>query len=331
MTRDEEVACVTAFKETGDQKYAHRLVEAHLLPTLRFVWRYGYFGLPIADLIQEGNVGLVGAVQGYDVSRGFRFMTYAIWHIRAMIHRYMQKNQRIVTIKRSGPWRCLFNIVFSSKEMLRIKKESEDGNTTFFELIGKEIGVSAEEAEEMLFVLHCDEVRLDQPASVSGEVSDVSQLEKSLSLFGIAQEDDPAEAFLEVETALIEDELVDRALGQLKDRERIIIKRRFLSSRQYTLQEVGDEIHFTKERVRQLEVGALEKLRKYFINEPYKGGKKEENLSWYDKKLAGREIEGAYRFWGTTGLKARKTFFVGLLFVIEVRFFLNCKHGWSFW
>lgn len=275
MTRDEEIACATALKETGDRRYARKLVEANLLPTLKFVLRYNHFGLPVADLIQEGNLGLVKALEKFDVSRGYRFMTYARWHVKARVHRYLQKNWRMVTIKKSDSWKKLFDIVFSFKEMSRLQRGAIDGKTTVFELLGKKIGVPAEEAEKMLNVFFCDEVHLDQPTSADGEIGNASQLEKSLSLFGIAHESDPAEEFLVKEVVLFEGERICYALNTLTDLERLIVRRRFLRPHQWTLQEIGDDVGFTKERIRQLQNGAIEKLRKYFINESYKGGEKE--------------------------------------------------------
>ena len=243
----------------GDISAAHKLVTSHLRLVVKIALSYKNYGLPVMDLISEGNIGLMKAVKKFDVSKGFRLSTYAIWWIKAQIQEYLLRSWSLVKIGTTANQKKLFFNLAKIKNKL-LKYDQEHLSLENIKDISSELSVSAAEIQEM-------ESRLTQ-----GDVyiydKTGSNEEEGLSLADrlASNEKSQEEIIAENQEKTQNITTLHQAINQLKDRERDILIARKLNDTPKTLEDLSQEYGVSKERVRQIEAKALEKIKKYFEN-----------------------------------------------------------------
>ena len=244
LSTDEEKELAERMSQ-GDEDAKNRLIEANLRLVVSIAKRYVGKGMFFLDLIQEGNIGLMKAVDKFDYEKGFKFSTYATWWIRQAITRAIADQARTIRIP-VHMVETIHKVSRYSRQMLQ-----ELGREATADEIGEKMGISAEKVREIMKIAQ-DPVSLETPI---GEEED--------SHLGDFIPDDDAPQPSEIASATILREVIERELHTLTPREEHVIKLRFglYDGRSRTLEEVGKEFDITRERIRQIEAKALRKLR----------------------------------------------------------------------
>jgi RNA polymerase sigma-32 factor len=256
LTATEERELATRFRETGDRRDANRLTQANLRFVLKIAGEYQNYGFPILDLIQEGNLGLLQAVDHFDPDRGFRLISYGVWWIRAAIQEYILRNWSLVRLGTTQLQRRMFSALQSSRKRLQrlLEADTEEERT---QLLAEEVRGTVRDVEEMRRRIAGRDISLDAPVNphIGDDATPLDRLEANAGSF-------------DVETAVATEELrhqlstrLAAGIAALAHRERIIIEERHLASNPLTLQHLGDRFGVSKERIRQLEVRAIRQLR----------------------------------------------------------------------
>jgi len=250
LSREEELALAERFRSTDDLEAARQLVLSHLRFVVHIARGYSGYGLPVGDLIQEGNVGLMKAVKRFDPGVGVRLVSFAVHWIRAEIHEYVLRNWRLVKIATTKAQRKLFFNLRRFKRNLGWLTEAET------QAIAGELGVSASEVTDMEQRLSSRDLSFD-PAPDSDDEDGAY----SPSAYLPHPESDPSIA---VEREQWDEDTADRlaqALETLDERSRNILRRRWMTDQKATLHELADEYGVSAERIRQIEAGAIKKLK----------------------------------------------------------------------
>lgn len=256
LTLEEERA-LAARSRAGDRNAAHRLVTSHLRYVLRIAAGYRGYGMPMADIVAEGNLGLLTAVEKFDADRGFRLSTYALWWIKAAIQEHVLKNWSMVRIGTTADQKKIFFNLAKVKRKLGVDSawlSDED-----VERLAKAMGVSIRETREM-------DARMLRLSSLNAPVRDDGEA-------GMEKQDLIEDERPDAETMMVEaDEMAQRralipaALAALKPRELKVFRDRRLSETPRTLEELGEEFGVSRERVRQIEVAAFAKVERHIMN-----------------------------------------------------------------
>jgi RNA polymerase sigma-32 factor len=253
LGRDEEHDLAVRWKEEGDQAALDRITTAHMRLVISIAARFRYFGLPMGDLIQEGHVGLLEAAARFEPERDVRFSTYATWWIRASIQDYILRNWSIVRGGTSSAQKALF---FNLRRLrARLGHGAEPSPLAdLYREISSSLGVSEADVAMMDSRLSGPDTSLNAP--VADETGSSDRLDFLIS--DDPRPDEIAEDVIDIERR--SDWLYD-ALAVLNPRELKIIKERRLSDEGATLESLGESLGISKERVRQIETRALEKLK----------------------------------------------------------------------
>ncbi|WP_395679137.1 RNA polymerase sigma factor RpoH [Dokdonella sp.] len=253
LTQDEEQDLARRFNGDNDLDAAKRMVLSHLRFVVHVARGYSGYGLQVADLIQEGNIGLMKAVKRFDPEHGVRLVSFAVHWIRAEMHEFILRNWRIVKVATTKAQRKLFFNLRKSKKRLGWMN-SEEVNT-----VARELGVPAATVLEMEARLNGRDVAFDAPTDADDDEKPAP------SAFLIDHAADPyamVEAESEEESSL---DTLQRGLIKLDQRSRDIIQRRWLKDgEKATLQELADEYGVSAERIRQIESNAMKKMRTLF-------------------------------------------------------------------
>ncbi len=249
LTAEQETALGRRLQRDNDVAAARELVMSHLRLVVAVSRQYRGYGLPQADLIQEGNVGLMKAVRRFDPERGVRLVSFALHWIRAEIHEYILRNWRLVKVATTKAQRKLF---FNLRSM---KKSSASLSPDDARLIATELGVKPEEVIEMETRLSGRDIALDPTTDEDGAaVSPIDWLTD--------REDEPAQILEREETARNQSIDLSRALAKLDDRSRRIIEARWLREEDpATLQDLATEYGVSAERIRQIESKAMKSIK----------------------------------------------------------------------
>jgi len=249
LSREEEVALAIRFRSEGDLEAARELVLSHLRFVVHIARGYLGYGLPMGDLVQEGNVGLMKAVKRFDPNVGVRLVSFAVHWIRAEIHEYVLRNWRLVKVATTKSQRKLFFNLRKMKKNLTWLSEAET------QAVARDLGVEVRDVREMEQRMSARDMSFDPAPDADEEES------YSPAMYLPASNADPA---IEVERDEWEEDSTDRlsaALSRLDERSRNILKRRWMSDEKATLHELADEYGISAERVRQVEVNAISKLK----------------------------------------------------------------------
>ena len=249
LSKEDEVALAARFRSEGDLEAARQLVLSHLRFVVHIARGYLGYGLPMGDLVQEGNVGLMKAVKRFDPGVGVRLVSFAVHWIRAEIHEYVLRNWRLVKVATTKSQRKLFFNLRRMKKNLAWLSEEET------RAVARDLGVDEKDVREMEQRLSARDMSFD-PAPDTDEEENYSP-----AMYLPASNSDPA---LEVEREEWEEDSSERlglALEKLDERSRNILKRRWMTDDKATLHELADEYGISAERVRQVETNAISKLK----------------------------------------------------------------------
>jgi RNA polymerase sigma-32 factor len=233
-----------------DLDAARSLVLSHLRFVAHIARSYTGYGLPLGDLVQEGNVGLMKAVKRFDPTKGVRLVSFAVHWIKAEIHEYVIKNWRIVKVATTKAQRKLFfNLRGQKKRLGRLTLEEA-------QRVADDLGVTAAQVKEMEGRLGAYDASFDGPTSDDDDSTVVSP-----AAYLHSDNSDPADLLAEQDKQQRESRQLSSALMALDERSRDILERRWLADQKSTLQELADEYGVSAERIRQLENNAIKKLR----------------------------------------------------------------------
>jgi RNA polymerase sigma-32 factor len=249
----EEYMLAKSWREHGDRDAAHRLVTSHLRLVAKIAMGYRGYGLPISEVISEGNVGLMQAVKRFEPDKGFRLATYAMWWIKAAIQEYILRSWSLVKMGTTANQKKLFFNLRKAKSRISALEEG-DLRPDQVKLIAKRLGVTEQDVVDMNRRLGGD-VSLNSPIREEG---DSGEWQDWLVDDSISQETRLAES----EEASNRRKALGEALTVLNERERRIFEARRLADEPITLEELADEFGVSRERVRQIEVRAFEKVKK---------------------------------------------------------------------
>ena len=249
LSEQQEVDLATRLRDEGDVDAARQLVMSHLRVVVAIARGYLGYGLPHADLIQEGNIGLMKAVKRFDPTRGVRLVSFAIHWIKAEIHEYILKNWRLVKIATTKAQRKLF---FNLRGM---KQDSSTLQPAEVRSIAAQLGVKPEEVVEMETRLTGRDIPLDAGSDDEDErFAPIAYLPDPHA--------EPSEQVEQAQLARLQDSGLRDALASLRERSRAIVQRRWLAEGDSaTLHELAAEYGVSAERIRQIEAKAMQKMR----------------------------------------------------------------------
>jgi RNA polymerase sigma-32 factor len=255
LTVEEEQSLARHYRQESDTRSAHRLVTANLRFVVKVAYEYRSYGFKMSDLIQEGNIGLMKAVQKFDPDKGIRLISYAVWWIRAYIQNYILKSWSLVKLGTTQAQRKLFfSLARTKRELDKLSIEhGADSDAADAGKIAKRLRVKPAEVREMEQRMEGRDLSLDAPMGEDGSTTHVDFVADRS-----AGQDDELSSAQELHVV---QGRVGEALARLDDRERYIIQQRVMSDRPMTLKELGDHFGFSRERARQLEIRAKEKLK----------------------------------------------------------------------
>ncbi|CAN5581999.1 RNA polymerase sigma factor RpoH [soil metagenome] len=254
LAKDEEFMLAKRWKEHEDPEAAHRMVTSHLRLVAKIAMGYRGYGLPIGEVISEGNVGLMQAVKKFEPDKGFRLATYAMWWIRASIQEYILRSWSLVKMGTTAAQKKLFFNLRKAKSQISAFQDG-DLHPDQVAIIATKLGVLNEEVISMNRRLSGPDASLNAPLRVDGDSEWQDWLEDETS---VSQETQVAENQERTQRM----GLLEEAMTELTDRERHILTERRLKDDPSTLEELASEYGVSRERVRQIEVRAFEKLQK---------------------------------------------------------------------
>ena len=253
----EEYMLAKSWREHGDRDAAHKLVTSHLRLVAKIAMGYRGYGLPISEVISEGNVGLMQAVKRFEPEKGFRLATYAMWWIKAAIQEYILRSWSLVKMGTTANQKKLFFNLRKAKSKISALEEG-DLRPDQVKLIAKRLGVTEQDVVDMNRRLGGD-VSLNAPIREEG---DTGEWQDWLVDDSVSQES----RMVANEEADNRRKALGEALSVLNDRERRIFEARRLADDPITLEDLAEEFGVSRERVRQIEVRAFEKVQKAVKN-----------------------------------------------------------------
>jgi RNA polymerase sigma-32 factor len=252
LTQEEEFQLAVRFRKHNDIEAAQKLITSNLRFVVKVAFEYKSYGVKLQDLIQEGNIGLMMAVKKFNPHKGYRFISYAIWWIRAYIQNFIIKTWSLVKIGTTQAQKKLFYKIGKIRKTL----ESNGENEKKYELLAHDLDVAKEDIIEMEQRMAARDLSLDAPFDEGQELTHLDLLKED----SLNQE----EAFAQEEEKKIREREVQNAMKRLSEKEVYVIKNRIMADEPLTLQQIGDHLKLSRERVRQIESEALKKLKKEF-------------------------------------------------------------------
>ena len=259
LSAEKEYTLATRLNVHGDTEAAHQLVTSHLRLVAKLAMGYKGYGLPITDIISEGNVGLMQAVQKFDPEKGFRLATYALWWVKAAMQEYILRSWSLVKIGTTAVQKKLFFNLRKAKNQIQAYEDG-DLNPENLEKISKQLNVPEKEVVNMNRRMAGADPSLN--AKVSSDDGTLTEWQDWL----VEESPNQEEEFAEQEEDGIRKELISESLKVLNERELDIIQTRRLEETPTTLEELSEKYDISRERVRQIEVRALEKIKEEIEN-----------------------------------------------------------------
>ncbi|MGA8156456.1 MAG: RNA polymerase sigma factor RpoH, partial [Rhodoplanes sp.] len=249
----EEYMLAKRWREHGDRGAAHKLVTSHLRLVAKIAMGYRGYGLPISEVISEGNVGLMQAVKRFEPEKGFRLATYAMWWIKAAIQEYILRSWSLVKMGTTANQKKLFFNLRKAKSRISALEEG-DMRPDQVKIIARRLGVTEQDVVDMNRRLSGD-TSLNAPIREEGDSGEWQD-------WLVDDHDSQEKVLAEHEEFATRRKALSEALSVLNDRERRIFQARRLADEPVTLEELADEFGVSRERVRQIEVRAFEKVQK---------------------------------------------------------------------
>ncbi len=257
LAADHERDLARRWRENGDERALHELITAYLRLVVAMATRFRHYGLPMSDLVQEGNVGLMQAAARFEPEREVRFSTYASWWIRSAMQDFVLRNWSIVRTGTTSAQKALF---FNLRRLRA--KIGDIGDATMSadssSRVAVALGVPERDVASMAARLSAPDRSLNAPLSDEGEGGEWQDMLADSA-------DSPETVVMQSHDGAARVSLVNAAMRDLNERERLIIRERKLEEEAVTLEELGARLGISKERVRQIEGNALEKLRRALI------------------------------------------------------------------
>ena len=253
LKKEDEYMLAKRWREHEDSEAAHQLVTSHLRLVAKIAMGYRGYGLPMGELISEGNVGMMQAVKRFDPERGFRLATYAMWWIKAAIHEYVLHSWSLVKIGTTAAQKKLFFNLRRIKGEIQAIEEG-DLQPEHLTQIATQLNVTEDEVESMNRRMLAPDNSLNAPLRVDGEGEWQDWL--------VDETESQETRLAESEELSQRRALLRNGLSHLNERERHILTKRQLSEEPMTLEQLSQEYGISRERVRQIEVRAFEKLQK---------------------------------------------------------------------
>ncbi len=253
LEKDEEFILAKAWREHQDPEAAHRLVTSHLRLVAKIAMGYRGYGLPIAEVISEGNVGLMQAVKKFDPDKGFRLATYAMWWIRASIQEYILRSWSLVKMGTTAAQKKLFFNLRRMKSQMQALEEG-DLRPEQVEQIATKLGVTDDDVISMNRRLSGPDASLNAPLRAESE----SEWQDWLTDEEAVTQEDELTRSDEFDARMT---LLQEAMSELNERERHIIQERRLTEEPKTLEDLAQVYGVSRERIRQIEVRAFDKLQ----------------------------------------------------------------------
>jgi RNA polymerase sigma-32 factor len=260
LSAEEEKEYAIRFAETGDKEAAKMLIQSHLRLVVKMASKYRNYGLPIGDLIAEGNLGLIHATKKFDPHKGFRFSTYSMWWIRAFIQDYILRSWSLVKIGTTAAQKKLFFNLHKIKKKLGVYSGESALDPTQIKHIAHNLDVSEKEVLEMDSRLSQSDSSLNKQI---GEDSDSIELVDLMASNDESQE----EIAIKNQEKTLQESLFRRAFDRLNDREKDILFKRQMSEESLTLEDLSQIYKVSRERIRQIEEAAIKKIRKFIAEE----------------------------------------------------------------
>ena len=250
LTQQEEFDLAVKYRKYNDIQAAQKLITSNLRFVVKVAFEYKSYGVKLLDLIQEGNIGLMIAVKKFDPYKGYRFISYAIWWIRAYIQNFIIKTWSLVKIGTTQAQKKLFYKIGKVRKAL----ESDQENEKKYELLANDLDVSKEDIIEMEQRMSARDLSLDAPFDEDHEMTPLDLLKEG----SVNQEN---ALIAEQEKRILQTDVLN-AMKHLNEKEVFVIKNRIMAESPLTLQEIGDHLKLSRERVRQIESEALKKLKR---------------------------------------------------------------------
>ena len=256
LEKDEEFMLINDWRDNKTPRSLQKILNSYLRLAISYARKYSSYGLPIDDLIHEGVLGIMHALEKFDTSKDFRLSTYASWWIRASIQDYILKNWSVVRTGSTASQKALF---------FNLKKIKQQINDVSREFMGQEeinkvsnmLNVKSIEVQNMESRLTGGDLHLNQKVD--------NETENDLMSLLADDRQNPEESFEELNDKNIKKDFINKAIETLNDREKTIIRLRKFREKSITLDELGQKLKISKERVRQIETKALEKLKKSLL------------------------------------------------------------------
>ncbi len=257
LEKDEEFYLINDWRDNKTPRSLQKILNSYLRLAVSYARKYSSYGLPIDDLIHEGVLGIMHALEKFDTSKDFRLSTYASWWIRASIQDYILKNWSVVRTGSTASQKALF---------FNLKKIKQQINDISREFMGQEeinkvsniLNVKSIEVQNMESRLTGGDLHLNQKVD--------NETENDLMSLLADERQNPEESFEEFNDKNIKKDFINKAIDTLNEREKIIIRLRKFREKSITLDELGQKLKISKERVRQIETKALEKLKRSLLD-----------------------------------------------------------------
>lgn len=253
LEREHELELARRWREKGDERALHELVTSYTRLVVAMASKFRNYGLPLGDLIQEGNIGLMQAAARFEPERELRFSTYATWWIRSAMQDYVLRNWSIVRTGTTAAQKSLFFNLRRLRSRIETANGREGLNDTDREKIAGELNVAFRDVQEMESRLTGNDMSLNARVGENGD--------DEWQNFLADDRPNPEDIVIGMKDAQTRSRWLKEALNELSDRERTIIRERHLNEETVTLEDLGKGLGISKERVRQIEQRAMTKLR----------------------------------------------------------------------